>query len=239
MNNLIGLNGPIGSGKDTVARLLVDINKEYIIRKFAEIPKAIVADFTGKTLMDIEDRSQKEMPLGGIFLGYSLRDLTKIISNDMFKPIFGDDIWVNRLLQDYDTALSGVRSRRCKVENKKVDIDVLNKHIVMLDHMYFHNPEFNIINDELIIDLDYDYEDVLVYYKEKIEPKWVIADVRFKNEAKAIKDRGGVVVKINRNVNKSTDKTENDLNDWDFDVEIDNYGSIFDLKNEIIKKLCG
>lgn len=56
--------------------------------------------------------------------------------------------------------------------------------------------------------------------------KWIITDVRFPNEAKAIKDRGGCVIRVNRpdlgplNGHPS----ENALDDWSFDAVIDNDG---------------
>lgn len=65
--------------------------------------------------------------------------------------------------------------------------------------------------------------------------KWIITDVRFENEAKAIKDRGGVVIRINRTgigpVNSHISETA--LNGWDFDYIIENNGTVQDLKSTV------
>lgn len=54
-------------------------------------------------------------------------------------------------------------------------------------------------------------------------PIAVIADCRFKNEANAIKEKGGVVIRLDRNVFDDSHKSENDLDDYDgFDLVIDN-----------------
>lgn len=61
----------------------------------------------------------------------------------------------------------------------------------------------------------------------------VISDVRFPNEAQAIKDRGGIVVKIHRPKQMLIDGadhiSENALKGWDFDVTVINSGTIEDL----------
>jgi hypothetical protein len=63
----------------------------------------------------------------------------------------------------------------------------------------------------------------------------VISDVRFKNEADAIKKAGGQVWRINRNgIGPVTDhSSEIDLDDYNFDYIIDNDYSVMDLHNVI------
>lgn len=63
----------------------------------------------------------------------------------------------------------------------------------------------------------------------------VVTDVRFPNEAQAIKNRGGYVLRINRpgvgaaNAHSS----ETGLDDWSFDGIVNNAGSIADLHKEV------
>lgn len=71
----------------------------------------------------------------------------------------------------------------------------------------------------------------------------IISDLRFKNEAQAIRDEGGILIKINRpDIEQGTDPAEVDLDDWsDWDWIIDNSGSLGDLNwtmTEIAEKLC-
>lgn len=64
------------------------------------------------------------------------------------------------------------------------------------------------------------------------ECNWVISDMRYPNEAECIKDRGGIVVRIVRPSNpypESTHISETALDDYKFDYEIKNEGTIEDL----------
>lgn len=67
------------------------------------------------------------------------------------------------------------------------------------------------------------------------EDRVVISDVRFKNEADAIRSIGGQVWRINRNgVGPVTDHaSEIDLDSYDFDLIIDNDYSVVDLNNVV------
>jgi hypothetical protein len=69
----------------------------------------------------------------------------------------------------------------------------------------------------------------------KIQPgdKIVFADVRYQNEANAVRKLGGSVVRVTRDgVNPANSHhSEHDLNDYEFDLVITNNGSIEDLLN--------
>ena len=92
-------------------------------------------------------------------------------------------------------------------------------------------------------------------------PKWIITDVRFPNEAQAIKDRGGIVIRVNRNKQcgscenifignaecpacgsgnwvygniDSNHTSETALDDYDgFDYVIENDGTVQDLIDKV------
>lgn len=67
-----------------------------------------------------------------------------------------------------------------------------------------------------------------------IYPSWVITDVRFGNEAQAIKDRGGVVWTINRPGYKGTGhESETALKNWPFDATIDNNDDLDHLETVV------
>lgn len=71
--------------------------------------------------------------------------------------------------------------------------------------------------------------------------KYVITDVRFPNEADAIRSRGGRVYWISRpGVGPANDHySEHALDDYDFDAVIDNSGSLDDLTNEARSTILG
>jgi len=67
----------------------------------------------------------------------------------------------------------------------------------------------------------------------------IITDLRFPNEAKAIKEADGKLVKINRpNIPTGTDPAEIELDNWnDWDEVINNTGSLKDLNDIVINLL--
>ena len=71
-------------------------------------------------------------------------------------------------------------------------------------------------------------------------PNWIITDVRFPNEYDAIKSKGGIIIRINRNESekKSTKHvSETALDGYIYDYVINNDSDINSLTKEIIKML--
>ena len=72
-------------------------------------------------------------------------------------------------------------------------------------------------------------------------PNWIITDVRFPNEAQAIKDRGGIVIRVNRDYQNPLmpdvaipeHPSETALDNHNFDYVIDNSSSISDLIDKV------
>lgn len=74
------------------------------------------------------------------------------------------------------------------------------------------------------------------YDEEENKSKWIISDVRFKNEAEAIKQLGGIIIRIDRDlpeVENSNHPSEHDLDNWEFDYTVTNNGT----KDELAEKL--
>jgi hypothetical protein len=66
-------------------------------------------------------------------------------------------------------------------------------------------------------------------------PNWIITDTRFPNEAQAIKDKGGIIIRVDRpGVKPINDHpSEIGLDDWKFDYRIANISDIYTLKETI------
>ena len=66
-------------------------------------------------------------------------------------------------------------------------------------------------------------------------PNWIITDCRFPNEAQAIKDKGGIIIRIDRlgvePINNHP--SEVGLDHWNFDYKIVNNSDLFDLKENV------
>lgn len=67
------------------------------------------------------------------------------------------------------------------------------------------------------------------------DPNWIITDVRFMNEAIAIKNQGGIIIRVDRpSVQLVNDHpSETALDNWNFDYKVANVSDIFDLKQNI------
>lgn len=80
--------------------------------------------------------------------------------------------------------------------------------------------------DELFNDYDPEYN------------KWVITDLRFKNENERIKEYGGITILVVRNTSiKIDDISEHDLDTVPYDYLLDNNGTFEETKQQVIKIL--
>ena len=66
-------------------------------------------------------------------------------------------------------------------------------------------------------------------------PNWIITDMRFLNEMEAVKKRGGITIRVNRNLEESKDQheSETELDNAEFDYVIDNNGTIEELIEKV------
>lgn len=60
----------------------------------------------------------------------------------------------------------------------------------------------------------------------------VVSDLRFPNEAKAIREAGGITIRVDRD-SAITNGSDVYLNDWQFDHVIDNNGTLDDLRRSV------
>ena len=88
--------------------------------------------------------------------------------------------------------------------------------------------------------------------KDENYPNWIITDTRFENELKAVKDRGGVTIRVNRpdsvenaltgekfpvKIYRNEHPSETALDNAEFDYVIDNSGSLKDLEEKVLEIL--
>jgi hypothetical protein len=66
-------------------------------------------------------------------------------------------------------------------------------------------------------------------------PNWIFTDCRFPNEAQAVKDSGGYVIRIDRSGVKPVNNhpSETALDSWDFDYKIANVSDLVSLKQTV------
>ena len=132
---IIGLCGAAGAGKGTAAEALGGCG--LLELAFADAIYTAVANITGYSVLDLKDRTFKEVPIPWLG-GKSPRHLLQTLGTEWGRNMIADDIWVRATMRHIDN-LRGVLTTGV-----------------------------------------------------------VISDVRFDNEAVAIRSRGGVVWEIRR-----------------------------------------
>lgn len=254
---IIGISGKISSGKDTVAQMIhwleskwsnaglakKDPMKSYKTfmsmekpfstsdwetRRFADTLKDITCMLIGCTREQLEDREFKEESLGENWAYWIYEDKKyDYVSSD--KQFFRD----KSLILHHHTPRSlmqllGTEAGR-EIIHPNIWVNALFAEYTPQDKSAFI--------DALDIMPKYEY------------PKWIIPDTRFPNEAKAIRDRGGILIRINRPIKKrqkgSTDAnarlhlknahpSETALDNWeDWDYIIENDGTLEDLLEKV------
>jgi uncharacterized protein YjhX (UPF0386 family) len=284
--SIIAINGKIGSGKDTVGRIIqylcwdvdgtetfekfLQVYKEidkltyqniaskqlggWQIKKFAGKLKDIVCLLIGCTREQLEDREFKEKELGGEWDKYWLREHW---INDEYAECT-TNVYFNSQeeMQEYC-------SRMNHTDNTCSQVSTVQKMTAsLLLQLLGTECGRNIIHPNIWVNaLFADYKENIgydkIFKKEDIEnnnnwkyPSWIITDMRFPNELKAIKDRSGITIRVNRDVREFKEYfngkewlkkpmpndihlSEIALDNAEFDYKIENNGTIEELIEKV------
>ena len=189
---IIGINGKIGSGKDTTAEiinklLITNGKKPFENKKFAGKLKTIASILTGIPVENFEDQEFKKLDMNPEW-GITYREFLQRLGTEAMRNGLHTNVWVNALFADY----------KC--------------------------PECNSIPNQVCFG--------------HRNPKWIITDMRFPNEMEAVKDRGGITIRVTRPGNAKEDHiSETALDDAKFNYEILNDGTLEDLVEKVRKIL--
>lgn len=198
--NLIAISGKLGSGKDTVGKIVQILttfpkmstervvehlhkdlsNNEYEIKKFADKLKDIVCILIGCTRGQLEDRDFKEKELGEEWWYYTVR-LNKSKTLIPYLETRGE-LKEETLVKLTPRLLLQLMGTECGREIIHPNLWV-NALMGEYKKEYLNTPTFS------------DFSNTRLYSM----PKWIITDLRFENELKAVKDRGGITIRVNRN----------------------------------------
>jgi hypothetical protein len=211
-HNLIGISGKINSGKDLAGKILNDLSGDiFENKKFADKLKNIVCMLIGCTREQLEDRDFKEKELGEEWWYYTD---SLFNSTDSEENLYSYSKYHRQLKNDLDFYIIKLTPRTLlQLLGTECGRQIIHPNIWV-------NALF----------ADYDTSS-------NYDSNWIITDVRFPNEVQAIKDKGGIVIKINRDSDVvDNHSSETALDNYDgFDFVVDNNGSIDDLTNNLIK----
>ena len=260
---IIGINGRVGSGKDTVGRIIQYLirdkqndgfsdnvkleetlkltisdpfNSGWEIKKYAAKLKQRASILTGIPVEKFEDQEFKKtlMPAEWEQLIPSTKKNVKF--KDLSKALEEGCIF------DSTTApLCGLSSSSSSAIFTRVTVpEKLQKYTVrgFLQRLGTEAIRDGIHPNTWVNALMADYNPEGFWpeaaWKTKI-PNWIITDCRFPNEAQAIKDRGGLVIRVTRPGENLADlhPSETSLDSWTFDFVLDNSGTIAQLKDNV------
>jgi hypothetical protein len=217
---IIGVNGKIGSGKDTVGKIIQWLTKpepdgQYIgfqtyddytleklspfkIKKFAGKLKQIASLLTGVSVEKFEDQEFKKLDMNPEW-EMTYREFLQKLGTEAMRDGLHTNVWVNALFADYNA--TGYNYTGC--ENK-------------------------------VIQGEWEY------------PNWIITDMRFPNEMEAVVERKGITIRVVRSFNhkmgsKETGTldltplhpSETALDDAEFNYTIINDGTIENLVEKV------
>lgn len=207
---IIGVSGYSGSGKDTVGAIIQYLNSPHT----TGIPiEEVCANYKDHEEW-LDEQSGWEIRK---FAG-KLKDIASHLTNIDIEDFEDQEFKKTNLPREWWTTCDeGWQPMTVRDFLQKLGTDALRDGL-------HHNVWVNALMADYIADEDGNY------------PNWVITDTRFPNEAMAIKNKGGIIIRIDRPGIKPINNhpSETGLDGWNFDYKIQNLSSIFDLKDTII-----
>lgn len=227
---IIGIFGYAGSGKDTVGKMIQDLtspdipeygrfdkgqwlpmkgSSPWTIKKWAGKLKVVASLLTGIPVHKFEDQEFKKTNLGPEW--------------STWEPYESDAPWIG--------------------EGEKTEIPMTVRDL--LQKLGTDAMREGLHQNVWVNALMSDYTPTQVQwsdgpvggYEDGPMPNWIITDTRFPNEAQAIKDRGGIVIKVQRPgvgpVNNHPSETA--LKYYKFDYIINNDDNLKDLLTKVRK----
>jgi len=211
---IIGISGYSGAGKDEVGKIIQSIAPEdnWKIKKFATALKECASIITGIPIEYFEDENFKNSNLGPEWntLEYLYKYNIEPTEDSIPLEITSvqKSMSVRELLQKLGT--DAIRNKF----HTNTWINALMNH-------YKKTPVDVLIGDE--------------YHLEEVYPNWIITDTRFINEAIAIKNAGGIIIRVDRPwvLPKNGHVSETELDNWNFDYKIANVSDIISLTETV------
>jgi len=116
---ILGINGKIGSGKDTVGKIIqhltsewedeefqdtdmLDVRSNWEIKKFAGKLKQIASILTGIPVENFEDQEFKKLDMSPEW-GMTYREFLQKLGTEAMREGLHTNVWVNALMADYIT----------------------------------------------------------------------------------------------------------------------------------------
>jgi hypothetical protein len=206
--NLIGISGRMGVGKDAVASIIQDLTRPEI--------EGYVTFVNGKW----------EPALGGSDwrirkYAYKLKQIASILTGIPIEKFEDQEFKKSELGPEWDTVVESNEQWYGETGYVRRPMTVRSFLQKLGTESVRNGLHPNTWINALFADL-------------KEDSKWIITDVRYPNEYEAIKQRGGIMIRVNRGEqSKDAHISETALDDFKFDFVIENNGSLDELKERV------
>lgn len=216
--NLISISGKLGSGKDTVREAIEWLTSDHSDRpdldntklalehtgkniplggratwetkRFADKVKDIVCLLIGCTRRQLEDRDFKETPLGEEWKVWFIKHSTAL------NPIDKRTQRVSKYYADAESTKAEWFNRGEITKPFEIDSEVITPRLML--QLIGTDCGRDIIHPNIWVNsLFSEYKGPkLSQYNPS---KWIIPDMRFPNEVEAVKEKGGLIIRVERN----------------------------------------
>ena len=244
--SIIAISGRIGSGKDEVGKIINKLtNNKWEIKKFADSLKDTVCLLLGCTREDLESHDFKNSLVSEEWRVHYVK------VEDAVNPIEKETKRVSK----YYVSEESVKKEWFKGKKANSPFEIVSelftvrKFLQVLgtecvrDHFHgntwvnalfskykakHHSVNYGTTSDKQRIAIS----------TNQVYPYWIITDMRFPNEMQAVKDKGGITIRVNRpNLIENNHPSETSFDSATFDFVINNDKDIEHLINEVRKIL--
>jgi hypothetical protein len=218
---IIGINGYSGSGKDTVGTIIQYVNCENPQTSIEQM----CADYSEYEYW-LDEQSGWEIRK---FAG-KLKDIASHLTGLDVEDFEDQDFKKTNLGPEWDYQIDEFNT-----PTKMTVRDFLQKLGTDAMRMGLHD---NVWVNALMADYKPEESWLNTSLGEKpdvVYPNWIITDTRFENEAQAIKDKGGIIIRVNRPgvAPINNHPSEIALDNWNFDYTVANVSDIVALTDTI------
>lgn len=217
---LIGISGKAGAGKDEVAKMLQHL-----------LHRPDVSYETFKTLIHYREYQIKKF-------ADKLKDIVCLILNCTREQLedrefkgkeLGEEwwYWYMKLDGGYGTVMLNYLSTSKKELDNYEGLTLIKPTPRLLLQLLGTECGRNIIHPNIWVNS--------LFADFTVDSKWIISDLRFPNEFDAIKERGGIIIRVNRKgfENTGNHESETALDNHVFDYTIENNSSLEQLKRDV------
>ncbi len=222
---IIGLSGKIGTGKDTVGQIIqiLTSNPSFNSKQVREHIRINSVNYYIGSTWQIKKFAGKLKQIVALLTGCTVEDLE---SQEFKQKQLPEDWWHNNGWADIPE--KELVSWTYRELLQKLGTEVMRNKI-------HQNVWVNALFADYKKDLSITTNHPRSEYLSTAYPNWIITDMRFENEAEAIKKRNGLLIRIERmGLSESNHPSETALDKYlEFDYTIYNNETIGDLIDEV------